>query len=86
MHRAKQENAPNEVNEEQEPLSFTTQSANYLADFEERVLGFHWQLSRLDLVTAETLLAHIKEAFQLSDSELIRVKIKILEGILAYYL
>ncbi len=85
MRRSQQEQTPDETDDEDEQLSFTTQSANYLTFFEERVLEFHWQLSRFNLVAAGNLLSQIQEAFQLSDSDLIRIKIKILEGILAYY-
>ncbi len=85
MRRSGQDDKPDEVDEQGEHLSVTTQSANYLAFFEERVLNFHWQLSRFNLVAAGNLLSQIKEAFQFTDSELIKVKIKILEGILAYY-
>jgi molecular chaperone GrpE (heat shock protein) len=85
MRRSKQEQTPEQTDDEHEQLSFTTQSANYLTFFEERALEFHWQLSRFNLVAAGNLLSQIQDAFQLSDSDLIRIKIKILEGILSYY-
>lgn len=85
MQARKQGKIPDEFDEEKETLFFTSQSANYLALFEDRVLNFHLFLSQLDLEQANILLTHIQQAFSLSDSELIRLKIKILEGILAYY-
>lgn len=73
----------NNSNENQPFLS--TQSSNYLAFFEDRVLAFYWYLSRFDLEKANQRLSIIQQTFLLSDSQLIHQKIKILEGILAYY-
>lgn len=85
MRQTREDKAPVFVDEEQEDLFSTAQSNNYLALFEEYVLKFHWQLSRLDLEMGAYLLSQIKEAFQFSDSKIIQVQIKILEGIFAYY-
>lgn len=60
------------------------QSPNYLAWFEDQALAFRWQLSILDLSAASTLLDEIKQVFQ-TDSLLIQVQIRVLEGTLAYY-
>ncbi|NEO13604.1 MULTISPECIES: CHAT domain-containing protein [unclassified Moorena] len=70
---------------QQEATLDLKQSSNYLTWFEDRALAFQWQLSRFNFLAAGNLLSQIQEAFKFSDSELIRVKIKILEGMLAYY-
>lgn len=62
-----------------------TQSPNYLTFFEDRVLEFQWYLSRFDLNAAAEILAHIQEVFASTDSKLISVKLKALQGILTYY-
>lgn len=87
IHQEKPNNANNDDdgdNNGHEPFP-STQSSNYLAFFEDRVLAFHWYLSRLDLEKATQRLSIIQQTFLLSDSQLIHHKIKILEGILAYY-
>lgn len=78
-------NVPDVVDNQQHNFFLTTQSANYLALFEDRVLSFHWFLSHYNLATVANLFTQIKEAFGFSDSILIRLKIRIIEGILAYY-
>jgi CHAT domain-containing protein len=69
----------------QERLDLSTQSPNYLAWFEDRALAFQSQLSNLNLNTAGDLLEHIKRVFKCTDSHLVKVQIRILEGIFAYY-
>ncbi|MUG96089.1 CHAT domain-containing protein [Scytonema sp. UIC 10036] len=66
-------------------LDLSTQSPNYLTWFEDRALAFQWQLSNLDLKTASDLLQHIKQVFKSTDSHLIEVQIRMLEGIFTYY-
>ena len=84
--RKKQKNHAAEDIKASEDDSFAiSYSPNYLARFEDRVLNFHLLLSRLELVKANILLSNIKEAFGVSDSKLIKIKIKILESLLAYY-
>jgi CHAT domain-containing protein len=84
MRQREQNETLNSLNEEEKQF-FIFQSSNYLALFEYRVLLFYWLLSRLELSRANIIFTAIKEAFSLSDSKLIQVNIKILEGILAYY-
>ncbi len=60
-------------------------SPNHLTLFEDRSLAFQWQLGDINLGTAAALLKQIKETFQVTDSRLIQVRIKVLEGIFAYY-
>ena len=72
--------------ETDEDFTFTrTHSPNYLTFFEDRVLEFQWYLSRSDLQAAAQMLAHIQSVFASTDSELIRTKIKALQGMLSYY-
>jgi hypothetical protein len=85
MQARKQGDFSNEFAQEEKTLFFISQSANFLSLFEDRVLNFHLFLSQLDLERANILLTHIQQAFYRSDSELIKVKIRILEGILAYH-
>jgi hypothetical protein len=68
-----------------EPFLDIPQSDNYLAFFEDRVLGIHWQLGRRDLGAAARLLAQMQEAFEWCDSALIRLRLRVLGGMLAYY-
>ncbi|MBF2065971.1 MAG: CHAT domain-containing protein [Calothrix sp. C42_A2020_038] len=68
----------------QRHLDLSSQSANYLAWFEDRALAFQWYLSSLNLTKANELLEHIKRVFR-TDSNLITVQIRILEGMLCYY-
>jgi len=60
-------------------------SDNYLAFFEDRILGFHWLLARGDVGAAARFLAGMKESFQDSDSLLIRERLRVLDSIQAYY-
>ncbi|MEH2024086.1 CHAT domain-containing protein [Nostoc sp.] len=73
------------VAEVQARLDLSTQSSNYLTWFEDRALAFQWQLSNLNLKTAGDLLQHIKKVFNCTDSVLIKIQIRILEGTFAYY-
>jgi CHAT domain-containing protein len=69
----------------QRDLPQVPQSANYLAFFEDRALGFHWQIGRGDFVAAANLLADLQEVFKDTDSILIRNRLKALNCLLAYY-
>ena len=62
------------------------QSANYLKFFEDRALDFQWLLNQANYAKAALVLDHIKDVFHVSDSKLIQTRIKVLEGMLAYYL
>lgn len=85
MRGKRQNDANKKINQSEEDSFAISYSSNYLAKFEDRVLNFHLFLSRLDLVRANTLLSHIKEVFSLSDSNLIKIKVRILESALSYY-
>ena len=69
----------------QEDLPEVPQSADYLAFFEDRALGFHWQIGRGDLVSAANLLSGLQEVFQDTDSILIRGRLNALGCFLSYY-
>lgn len=66
-------------------LDLSTQSPNYLAWFEDRSLAFQWQLSDFNLETAGDLLQHIQTVFEPTDSHLIKLQIRVLEGMVNYY-
>ncbi len=70
-------NAPN-------PLDLP-QSDNYLAFFEDRALGFHWLLGRRDLRACAAYLARLQAVFAHTDSALIKLRLQVLAGLLAYY-
>ncbi|WP_221642833.1 CHAT domain-containing protein [Nostoc sp. 2RC] len=76
---------PQSVVQEDAKLDLSSPSANFLTWFEDRALAFHWQLSDYNLQTAGKLLKQIKTVFQHTDSRLIQVQIRVLEGIFAYY-
>jgi tetratricopeptide (TPR) repeat protein len=61
------------------------QSDSYLSFFEDRALGFHWHLGRRDFDAAAAYLSEIKQVFELSDSDLIHLRLQIMSGMLAYY-
>ncbi|HVG33776.1 MAG TPA: hypothetical protein VM911_11865, partial [Pyrinomonadaceae bacterium] len=61
------------------------QSDNYLAFFEERALGFHWLLGRRDLEGCAAYLAQLQKIFANTDSMLIKLRLHVLSGMLAYY-
>lgn len=83
MRRRKPDNQA--VAEEQAKLDLSTQSSNYLSWFEDRALAFQWQLSDYNLGMADTLLRQIKQVFKYTDSYLIKLQIRVLEGMFAYY-
>ena len=60
-------------------------SANNLALFEDRVVEFHWQLGRQSIAGATACFDRIQNVFGNSDSDLIRVRLQVLEGTLFYY-
>jgi CHAT domain-containing protein len=62
------------------------QPDNYLAFFEERVLGFHWLLGRRDFKGCAAYLAQLEKIFFYTDSALIKVRLRVLSGLLAYYM
>jgi CHAT domain-containing protein len=71
--------------EKQVKLDLSTRSSNYLSWFEDRALAFEWQLSDYNLGKAGTLLQLIKQVFKSTDSYLIKLQIRVLEGLFAYY-
>lgn len=71
--------------EKQVKLDLSTQSSNYLSWFEDRALAFQWQLSDCNLGTAGALLRQIKQVFSYTDSYLIKLQIRVIEGMFAYY-
>lgn len=58
---------------------------NYLAFFEERALGFHWLLGRRDFSAGAVCLAQLQATFAATDSFLIKLRLEVLSGLLAYY-
>ncbi len=62
------------------------QSDNYLAFFEERALGFHWLLGRRDFSACAAYLVLLQKIFAHTDSLLIKLRLHVLSGLLAYYL
>jgi tetratricopeptide (TPR) repeat protein len=61
------------------------QATSYLTFFEDRALSVHWHLARQDPVAAAHLLSAMKEIFGSTDSVLIRLRLRVLEGMVAYY-
>lgn len=61
------------------------QSNNYLAFFEDRALGFYWDLAHCGIAQTEHYLARMIETFKHTDSKLISVRLETLRGLLAYY-
>ena len=76
---------PQSVVQEEVNPDLSSPSANFLTWFEDCALAFHRQLSDYNLKTADKLLKRIKTVFQHTDSGLIQVQIRVLEGIFAYY-
>ncbi len=62
------------------------QSENYLSLFEDRTLDFYWQLGQLNLPLAAMIVDHLLDAFGKSDSKIIQLRLKVIEGTLAYYI
>lgn len=60
-------------------------SANFLGWFEDRTANFYYQLMTGDLNCTSVKLAEMKKRFGKTDSELIQVRLQVLEGTLAYY-
>jgi CHAT domain-containing protein/tetratricopeptide (TPR) repeat protein len=61
------------------------QSDNYLSFFEERALGFQWLLGRRDFGACAAYLAQLQKIFAHTDSILIKLRLRIMSGLLAYY-
>lgn len=61
------------------------QSDNYLTFFEERALGFHWLLGRREFDSCSVYLTRLQEIFDPTDSLLIKLRLRVLSGLLAYY-
>jgi CHAT domain-containing protein len=61
------------------------QPTNYLAFFEDRALAFNWHLSRWELGEASWVLEQKREVFELSDSKLIHLRLRVMAAVLAYY-
>ena len=85
MWGAVQEEVPDSADVYQEPFIELPQSNNYLAFFEDRALDFHWQLGRRDLATAAQRLANLQQVFRACDSVLIQIRLRVMDGMLAYY-
>ncbi len=68
-----------------QPLTEIPQSDNFLTFFEDRALGFQWQLGTRNLSLAAQLCAQLRQVFGRSDSRLIAVRLQTLEGMMAYY-
>jgi hypothetical protein len=62
------------------------ESANFLAWFDDRALAFQWRLVRRDYRAAEHELAAIQRDFGHTDSALIHLRTRALDGLLAYHL
>lgn len=73
-----------ENTEVQEPLDIE-QSDSFLALFEDRALEFHWRLGCHDLEGAIDQFCSIKNTFCNTDSDLIRLRVRVLEAELDYY-
>jgi CHAT domain-containing protein len=69
----------------EEPLLTIPPADSYLTLFEDRALEFQWQLSKQNIDAAAHMGAQLKEVFVQSDSSLIRARLQILEGMIAYY-
>lgn len=61
------------------------QSDNYLAFFEERALGFYWLLGRRDFSACAAYLTQLQQIFAPTDSLLIKLRLRLLSGLLSYY-
>ena len=61
------------------------QAGSHLAFYEDRALGLHWLLSRRDFAACAAYLAQLKKIFDLTDSALIKLRLRVLSGLLAYY-
>jgi CHAT domain-containing protein len=74
------------VGDRLEDINSSFRSLNYLVQFEFRALEFRWLLSCDKLKRANQSLSLIQSAFEsYSDSQLIKIKVKILIGTLVYY-
>lgn len=60
-------------------------AANFLGWFEDRTANFYYKLISGDLTGAAAKLSDMKNLFGKTDSELIQVRLQVLEGTLAYY-
>jgi len=61
------------------------QSANYLSFFEDRSLEFHWYVGNGQVAAAANFLQNMSIVFNLTDSKLIYIRLKVLFGMLFYY-
>ncbi|WP_414622796.1 CHAT domain-containing protein [Calothrix sp. CCY 0018] len=66
-------------------LDLSNQSSNYLAWFEDRALAFQLLLSELKLDDASNLLEHINKVFEYTDSQVVKIRIRVLSATLVYY-
>ncbi len=85
--RENSNSTPNDVNPNYEkPVDpqDLPQSNNYLAFFEDRALGFYWNLAH-SLAETKHYLDGMIETFKHTDSKLIAVRLKTMRGLLAYY-
>ena len=61
------------------------QSNNFLSFFEDRILGFYWYLGYANVEAAAGYLSQLIQVFELTDSILIQLRLKVLIAIIAYY-
>jgi CHAT domain-containing protein len=61
------------------------QAGNYLAFFEDRLLGAHWELGRGRIQNARILFAEMRQIFGSCDSRLIALRLDAFEALLRYY-
>jgi hypothetical protein len=67
-----------------DPLNIP-QSDNYLAFFEDRALGFQWHLGLGNTELASQVYSEMEQTFAATDSVLIRQRLRVMEGFLAYF-
>jgi hypothetical protein len=66
-----------------DPLTLPPAS-NYLAFFEDRALAVRWRVAKCRLQEASSLLAQLRKVYATTDSLLIRLRLDMLTGLLAY--
>jgi len=69
---------------EQDPAALP-QPSGYLAFFEDRALGVQWRLGHRDADAAAAQLARLDPVFAATDSGLVRLRMRVLHGMVAYY-
>jgi len=61
------------------------QSANNLSFFEDRALAFQWSLGLDDVKQAAQIYSDMKQTFAATDSALIKLRLRVMGGILSYF-